>query len=136
MIVREDLPGGAGLTAYLILAEKQASALDEIRNFLKEKLPGYMVPILCSLEKFPLTPNGKLDRRALPAPENTDSGDEEIIEELSDATERMLAGIWSDVLKVPQVSVYDNFFDLGGHSLLATQVVSRIEKDLGVRIKP
>ncbi len=136
VIVREDLPGGPGLAAYVVLAEEQTSNLDEIRNFLKEKLPGYMIPILCSLEKFPLTPNGKLDRRALPAPECTDFGHEEMAEELSDATERMLAGIWSDVLKVPRVSVYDNFFDLGGHSLLATQVVGRIEKDLGVRMKP
>jgi amino acid adenylation domain-containing protein len=135
VIVREDLPGGPGLVAYVV-AQEQFSELDEVRKFLKEKLPGHMVPMLCLLEKFPLTPNGKLDRRALPAPENIELGQEEAVEELRDPIEQMLAEMWADILKVQRVSVYDNFFDLGGHSLLATQVVSRLEKDLGLRMKP
>ncbi len=95
-----------------------------------------MVPLLCSLVRFPLTPNGKLDRRALPAPDNTEFGSKEAVEELSDPIEQMLAEVWTDVLQVQRVSIYDNFFDLGGHSLLATQVVARLEKELGLRMKP
>ena len=136
VIVREDLAGGPRLVAYVVLAQEPLSALDDIRNFLKEKLPGYMVPLLCSLVRFPLTPNGKLDRRALPAPDNTEFGSKETVEELSDPIEQMLAEVWTDVLQVQRVSIYDNFFDLGGHSLLATQVVARLEKELGLRMKP
>lgn len=136
VIVREDLAGGPRLVAYVVLAQEQLSALDDIRNFLKEKLPGYMVPLLCSLQRFPLTPNGKLDRRALPAPDSTEFDSKEAIEELNDPIEQMLAEVWTDVLQVQRVSIYDNFFDLGGHSLLATQVVARLEKELGLRMKP
>lgn len=137
VIVRDDLSGGPRLVAYIILAQGQSSTLDDIRNFVKEKLPGYMVPILCPLERFPRTPNGKLDRRALPAPGDTEPERKEAAaDELHDPIEQALAGIWSDVLKVQRVSLYDNFFDLGGHSLLATQVVGRLEKDFGLRMKP
>jgi acyl carrier protein len=103
---------------------------------MKQKVPGYMVPILVELERFRLTPNGKLDRRALPAPSQVDLSSEPSFQEFRDPIEELLAGIWADVLKVPQVSVYDNFIDLGGHSLLATQVVASLEKKLGLRIKP
>jgi amino acid adenylation domain-containing protein len=135
VIVRDDLSAGPCLIAYLILAKHQDSLLDETRTFLKERLPGYMVPILCPVEKFPLTPNGKLDRRALPAPEATAS-ETDVVEELGDPVEQAIGNIWTDVLGVQQVSAYDNFFDLGGHSLLAMQVVSRLEKDLGLRMRP
>jgi surfactin family lipopeptide synthetase A len=136
VVVREDSPGDRRLVAYIVLAKEQPSSLKELRNWVKQKVPGYMVPILVALERFPLTPNGKLDRRALPAPDHVESDDERSFEGFRDPIEELLAGIWTDVLRVPQVSVYDNFIDLGGHSLLATQVVARLEKKLGLRIKP
>ena len=136
VVVREDSPGDSRLVAYIVLAKEQRSSLKELHKWVKEQVPGYMAPILVALERFPLTPNGKLDRRALPAPERVELSDERSFEEFRDPIEELLAGIWSDVLKVPQVSVYDNFIDLGGHSLLATQVVARLERKLGLRIKP
>lgn len=135
-IVHKDSPDDPRLAAYVVLAKERPPSVEELRNWVKQKLPGYMVPVLVPLERFPLTPNGKLDRRALPAPIQAELRDERSIEEFHDPIEELLAGIWTDVLKVPQVSVYDNFIDLGGHSLLATQVVARLEKKLGLRIKP
>jgi amino acid adenylation domain-containing protein len=133
-IVREDVAGDRRLVAYVVTRTSQ-SALDELKDALKAKLPTYMIPSLVSLERLPLTPNGKLDRRALPPPTDAVAGEQETAT-LEDPIEQLLAGIWKDLLKVQQVGVYDNFFDLGGHSLLATQVVARLENELGVRIKP
>lgn len=134
--VREDTPGDLRLAAYVTPLQSSMS-LNEIRGFLKEHLPGHMVPVLTSLDKLPLTPNGKLNRRALP-PLNEPTGDDsDRIQELSsDPIEQLLMRIWTETLKAPQVSVYDNFFDLGGHSLLATQMVAKLEQELGVRMKP
>ncbi len=81
---------------------------------------------------MPLTPNGKLDRKALPAPEQTRPDLTEAYTAPRTADEELLAGIWSEVLKVEKVGIHDNFFDLGGHSLLATQVVSRIRSAFSI----
>ena len=121
--------------AYVVPKKEEFSSLKDFRNFVKEKLPGYMVPILVALERLPLTANGKLDRRALPAPDQVDLSDDESSEGFREPIEGLLAGIWTNVLKVERVNIYDNFFDLGGHSLLATQVVASLEKELGLRIK-
>jgi len=136
VVVREDTPGDSRLVAYIVLSKEQRSSLKELRSWVKEKVPGYMVPVLVELDAFPLTLNGKVDRRALPAPNQVDLTDERSSEEFRDPIEELLAGIWADVLKVPWVSVYDNFIDLGGHSLLATQVVVKLEENLGLRIRP
>jgi len=136
VIVREDLPGDPRLVAYVVLAKEEFSSLKDLRNFLKEKLPSYMVPIVVPLERLPLTSNGKLDRRALPAPDHVELRDDQSFQGFREPIEELLAGIWTHLLKVDRVSIYDNFFDLGGHSLLATQVVARLEKELGLRIKP
>jgi acyl-coenzyme A synthetase/AMP-(fatty) acid ligase/acyl carrier protein len=135
--VREDAPGDVRLAAYVTPVQQPAS-LNEIRNFLKERLPGYMIPVLSSLAKLPLTPNGKLNRRALaPVHEPAVDDEKQMVEESSsDPIEQLLVRIWTETLKVPQVNVYDNFFDLGGHSLLATQVVARLEQELSLRMKP
>jgi len=122
--------------AYVVAAKEEFSSSKDLRNFLKEKLPSYMVPILVPLERLPLTANGKLDRRALPAPDHLELRDDQSFQGFHEPIEELLAGIWTRVLKVERVSIYDNFFDLGGHSLLATQVVARLEQQLGLRIKP
>ncbi len=136
VIVREDRPDDPRLVAYVVLAKEEFSSLKDLRNFVKEKLPSYMVPIVVALERLPLTENGKLDRRALPAPDHVEVSDDQSFEGFREPIEELLADIWTHVLKVERVSIFDNFFDLGGHSLLATQVVATLEKELGLRIKP
>ncbi|HEY0696410.1 MAG TPA: MFS transporter, partial [Micromonospora sp.] len=124
VIVREDTPGDKRLTAYLVGPAEHA----ELKAALKETLPEYMVPsAFVTLDALPLSPNGKLDRRALPAPVVSRESSVELVEPRND-TERMLAGIWSEVLGVETLGIDDDFFDLGGHSMLATQVVARIRK--------
>jgi amino acid adenylation domain-containing protein len=142
VLLREDVPGLQQLVAYVVPAEDEkrktndesadapvvrrpASLIPELRGFLAERLPEYMVPsALVLLDALPLTINGKIDRPALPAPERgTDS--EEYIAPRTDE-EKLLAQIWAAVLGRERVGVHDNFFELGGHSLLATQLISRI----------
>jgi non-ribosomal peptide synthetase component F len=111
----------------------QAVDLDELRSWLREQLPDYMVPAaLVPLETLPLTPHGKVDLQALPEP--PDDAQEEEYAPPSSATEATLAEIWSEVLGRDRVGVRTNFFDLGGHSLLATQVVARARDRLGVEV--
>ena len=117
------------------IQEKLARELvPRVRSLLKEKLPSYMVPYeVIALESFPLLPNGKIDRHSLPAPEVVEAG---LYGSLVPNTivEKVIAGIWEDVLGVQKVGIRDNFFELGGHSLKATQVVSRIQKQLGIEV--
>ncbi len=135
VIVREYAPGDRRLVAYVVFAGQEAASSADILTFAKRKLPSYMVPDLVKLDQLPLTSSGKLDRRALPAPEKGRSLDEAPSPEPKDDIEKLLAKLWSDILKVEHVSLYDNFFDLGGHSLSAIQVVARLQSQLGVRIK-
>ncbi|MFI7605992.1 amino acid adenylation domain-containing protein [Micromonospora sp. NPDC049366] len=124
VIVREDSPGDKRLTAYVVGPAEHAP----LRAALKETLPEYMVPAaFVTLDALPLSPNGKLDRRALPAPVVSREASVTLVEPRDD-TERLLAGIWSEVLGVPTLGIDDDFFDLGGHSMLATQVVAKIRK--------
>jgi amino acid adenylation domain-containing protein len=134
VIVREDVPGDRRLVGYVVPAPESTMQIGKLGNHLKERLPGYMIPALVILDRLPITPNGKLDRGALPLPGPAESGVEEPFEEPRDEIERFLAEIWEQLLQVDRVSVYDNFLDLGGHSLLAMQVVSKIEKQLGLRL--
>ncbi|HLO02136.1 MAG TPA: amino acid adenylation domain-containing protein, partial [Symbiobacteriaceae bacterium] len=128
--VRQRAAGDKRLVAYLSAAGEQPTAA-AMRHYLREHLPEYMVPsAFVWLEAMPLTPNGKVDRKALPAPE---AGDEMAAAHTDPQTpvEEILVGIWAEVLGVPRVSIHDNFFELGGHSLLATQVLARIRDSLG-----
>ncbi len=133
VIVREDLPGDRRLVAYIVPVREPAP-LVEICDYLKDKLPSYMIPVLVTLRELPLTPNGKLDRRALPPPERTESV--EAFEAPRDSIELVLAEVWKEVLGLERVGIYDNFVDLGGHSLTALQVVARLRSRLGVYVKP
>jgi len=127
----ELVKGRAGkrLVAYVVAFQESAPTMSELRVFLQHKLPEYMIPsAFVFLESLPLSPNGKIDHKSLPAPDlNRDGLEQAYVAPLS-PTEEILAGIWAEVLKLDRVGVRDNFFDLGGHSLLATQVVSRMRK--------
>lgn len=128
-VVREDEPGNRRLVAYVVPAGDSPPSVTELRNSLKQTLPEYMVPTaFVMLDKLPLSPNGKVDRRALAAPDIARPELEEAFVSPRTAVEEVVAGIWAAVLGVERVGVEDNFFELGGHSLLATQVVSRIQE--------
>ncbi|MFN6478156.1 non-ribosomal peptide synthetase [Nostoc sp. DedQUE07] len=122
------------LVAYVVPQVEQSPTVSELRQFLKAKLPEYMVPsAFVLLESLPLTSNGKVDRRALPKPELDSTLLEKFVAPRT-PMEEMLAQIWAEVLKVEQVGIHDNFFELGGHSLLATQLLSRIRTSFKVEL--
>jgi acyl carrier protein len=107
----------------------------ELRRYLKERLPEYMVPgVWVEMERLPVTANGKLDRKGLPEPGGERPELESGYDEPGTETEKKLAEIWAQVLGVEKVGVHDNFFDLGGQSLLATQIVSRTRKVLQIEL--
>ena len=134
IIACEDTPGNKRLVAYIVPQKDATPTPNELRQFLKEKLPEYMIPsAFVILESLPLTPNGKIDRRALPEPEQSYERTDKFILPRN-PIEEILVTIWSEVLKVKQVSINDNFFELGGHSLLATQLISRIRTNLQIEI--
>ena len=118
----------------MVLEEGQAVAVSELRSYLKERLPEYMIPgVLVQLAELPLTANGKVDRRALPEPEQSGTSAEGYVAPRT-VTEEIVAGIWASVLKLERVGRNDNFFDLGGHSLLAVRLISRLRKNLNVEV--
>jgi acyl-CoA synthetase (AMP-forming)/AMP-acid ligase II/acyl carrier protein len=129
-------PAAPGALANDPLRAAQARDLaPRLREWLREQLPEHMVPAaLVVMDALPLTPNGKVDRRALPAPEPVRLGGEEACAEPRTPTERRLAAIWAEVLRLDRVFVDDNFFDLGGHSLLATQLATRVREAFAVAL--
>ena len=131
VMAREDAPGEQRLVAYLTKDDDTDLTAIELRRYLKEKLPEHMIPsAFVMLDELPLAPNGKVERRALPAPEAV-AGDEDSFVAPRDAIELQLAEIWEEVLRVRAVGVRDNFFDLGGNSLLAVRLMAQIEKRFG-----
>jgi len=154
VVVKEDSPGDKYLVAYIVpaLASQvftadldseqniQDSAIirelvTELRNFLKEKLPEYMVPsaFVC-LKALPLSPSGKVDRRALPAPKTSKTALKGSFASPRTPTEEVVVDIWTQILGRERIGIHDNFFDLGGHSLLAIQVISRLRKAFQVEL--
>ena len=135
VLAREDVPGDKRLVAYLVPQPQQVVTTPDLRDFLRVKLPDYMLPsTFMLLEAFPLTSSGKVDRRALPQPEALRPDLAKAFVAPRTAVEEVLAGIWADVLHVEKVGVYDDFFELGGHSLLATQVVSCAQQEYNVEL--
>lgn len=123
---------GKNLCAYIVPSVSGKFSEGELRIFLENKLPGYMLPqAFVVLEKLPLTSNGKIDHRALPAPSEMQERTRGYGHP-SDATEEVITGIWSDVLGRNDIGIHDHFFHIGGHSLLATQVISRIRSAFSV----
>jgi amino acid adenylation domain-containing protein len=130
--VSQDIQCEQYLVAYIIAKEAKIS-LKSLKEFLRERLPEYMIPAaFVFLDAFPLTPNGKIDRQALPQT-NFEINREEFVAP-TETTEIKLAQIWQEVLKINQIGIYDNFLDLGGNSLLATQVISRLRQSFQVEI--
>jgi amino acid adenylation domain-containing protein len=135
VIVREDRPGDKRLVGYVVPADGVEAPNDgALRSHLKQTLPDYMVPsAFVRLTTLPLTPSGKIDRKALPAPQAGESDAAEFVAPRTEA-ERLVAGLWAEALGVPRISVDDDFFALGGHSLLASQILARLRRDHGVEL--
>jgi acyl-CoA synthetase (AMP-forming)/AMP-acid ligase II/acyl carrier protein len=130
---REDVPGESLLVAYLVANDTRVPTVTELRCFLNERLPPYMVPSrFVWLDRLPITPNGKLDRRSLTAVEATRPSLDRPYVPPRTPGEEALADIWREVLGVEQIGVDDDFFALGGHSLLTTRVMSRVRHAFGV----
>ncbi len=130
VLAREDRPGDKRLVGYVV-PNQEVLTTDQLRHFLKEKLPAYMVPYaFVMLEALPLTPNGKVDRRVLPAPDEVRQPEETFVAS-RDELELQLTEIWEKVLGIEPIGVRDNFFELGGHSLLAVRLFAQIEQTFG-----
>jgi amino acid adenylation domain-containing protein len=131
VVAREDELGDRRLVAYVVPVGDETLTISELRGFLGDKLPDYMIPAaLVTLDALPRTPQGKVDRRMLPAPTHERPDLDSGYVAPHTETERLLAEVWADILKLERVGVNDNFFDLGGHSLLATQVIARLREVL------
>jgi amino acid adenylation domain-containing protein len=132
VIVREDSPGNQRIVAYIV---SKTEITQELRSFLKQHLPDYMIPAaFVQLKALPLTPNGKVNRLALPAPDNHRPEQESVFIAPQTPIEQEIAEIWTAVLSLEKVGINDKFFDLGGHSLIATQLISRVRKNFGVDV--
>ena len=135
VVAREDIPGDKRLVAYAVPEQMQVLATSELRSFLRELLPDYMLPsAFVMLDALPLTANGKVDRGQLPAPSQINAKQGAGVAQARTAIEEVLVGLWADVLGLVQVGIEDNFFDLGGHSLLATRLLSRLHESLQVAV--
>lgn len=137
VVARNDLPRGLRLVAYVVpIKETIALRISELRSYLAAKLPDYMIPSsFVRLQEVPLTPNGKVDRRALPAPEEVDPWRDRVPVSPRTPLEAVLAYIWGEVLHLNNISVNDNFFELGGDSITAIRLISRIHQMFQVEIR-
>jgi amino acid adenylation domain-containing protein len=136
VLLREDEPGEKRLVGYVIPRADVSPTLsfDDIRSYLRKRLPDYMVPsYFVQLESLPLTHNGKLDKSALPHPGIQRQSEKRFLQPQTHM-EKTIASIWSEILNIGELSIYDNFFDLGGHSLLAIKVVTRLQENLGLNL--
>jgi acyl-coenzyme A synthetase/AMP-(fatty) acid ligase/acyl carrier protein len=135
VVVREDKKDDPRLVAYLVPVHGLTPTASELRAFVKTRLPDYMVPsAFVTLRALPLTPSGKIDRRALPAPVRERQLTEATFVRPQSKTEQLLASMWSEILDRRAIGVHDNFFELGGHSLLAAQLIRRVRESLSVEL--
>ena len=134
VLAREDVPGEKRLTAYAATGSL-APTVTDLRDYLKKRLPDYMIPsAFVFLRQFPLTPHGKIDRAALPAPESTNTLRDEVDAPSMMGVEKTVAGIVASLLGVAQVDAQANFFELGGHSLLGAQLIAQIRAAFGISL--
>jgi amino acid adenylation domain-containing protein len=131
VVAREDAPGDKRLVAYVVPAQIGQFETGGLLEFLRSQLPDYMIPVVIVLEAMPLSANGKVDRKALPAPSAENHLETKDFIAARNEIEKGLANIWSDLLAIQKIGIKDNFFELGGHSLLAIRLVSRIEQSFG-----
>ncbi|WP_460200802.1 AMP-binding enzyme [Scytonema sp. NUACC21] len=130
VVIAKEIAGDKRLVAYLLGQSEATPVVSELRSFLKQQLPDYMVPsYFVVLDAFPLTPNGKVDRKALPTPDQTRIEAQAYVAPRNEV-ERILTHVWQEVLNLERVGVNDNFFELGGHSLLIVQVHSKLNQKL------
>src|SRR5262249_5023259 len=133
---RQDDSTEKRLIGYVVFTESRTETAGGLRNFLKEKLPDYMIPALfVSLDELPLTLSGKIDRRALPAPAHERPSLKTELVPARTPAEKALTEIWCQALNLPQVGIHDNFFELGGDSILSIQIIARAGK-VGFRLTP
>jgi amino acid adenylation domain-containing protein len=131
VVVREDVPGDKRLVGYIVCSQNPTPTTTELRSFLQHKLPEYMVPgAFVFMDALPLTPNRKVDRRALPAPDTTRPELESAFVEAETGVEKVVVGIWAGALGLERIGIHDNFFDLGGHSLLLAKVHGQLQAAL------
>ncbi len=137
VLAREAQPGDQRLVAYLVYRDGEDLTPSDVRRYLREQLPDFMIPsIVMALQSLPLTPNGKVDRNALPEPFRTAPRAAVGFIAPAPGAEQMIAEIWESVLAVGRVSAEDNFFELGGHSLLSLRVAQAVEQRIGYRMDP
>ena len=135
VIAMEDHPGEKKLVAYVVPEQDRNLEFSDVRTHIRRTLPDYMVPSsFVELARFPLSPNGKVDRRALPAPEPAPIEIEGRVSSPGDGLESQLARIWEEILGIESIGVGDNFFDLGGHSLQAVHMFVEVERAFGKRV--
>ena len=131
---KSEIENPKSLVAYIVSDEDRQLKISELRNFLKQKLPEYMIPSsFVVLEALPLMPNGKVDRNRLPPPDGTRPPLTGEFAPPRTEIEELIAQTWREVLKIENVGIYDNFFELGGHSLLATQIIARLQRSFQQR---
>jgi amino acid adenylation domain-containing protein len=137
VLAREDVPGEKRLVSYIVPRQAQSLTVSDLRQFLQGKLPHYMIPaVFVWLEHLPLTPSGKIDRRALPTPESGRPNLDAVYVAPQTALEEIIAGIWASLLGVERVGIHDNFFESGGDSLTGTRLVARLRDIFHIEMPP
>ena len=127
VLIREDSPGDPRLVAYVVTNEPGGEVSNQLRSYVKAKVPDYMVPaVFVQLDALPVTGSGKVDRQALPAPDQSRPALEEEFVAPRNEIEESMAQIWREILELQRVGVHDNFFDLGGNSLVAMQIIAKV----------
>jgi acyl carrier protein len=135
VILQEDARGEKRLIAYAVFEPETSLTVSEMREFLKSRLPDYLIPAaLVHLEVMPLTPNGKIDRKSLPLAEQINGEGERILEPPRNRVEEALSVLWAELLGAEEVGINDDFFAIGGHSILASQLVSRLRETFQVEL--
>jgi amino acid adenylation domain-containing protein len=136
VVVCKDRSGEQQLVAYIVPSDRSVAPTAELRRLLKAKLPRYMLPsAFVPMTSFPLTPNGKLDRSALPPPEPRIAQSGHVAAAPKTLAQQVLTGIWIELLGVKPISIHDNFFDLGGHSLLIIRLINEVRRTLGFALR-
>jgi aspartate racemase len=134
VLAREDTPGDKRLVAYVVSGEQSAPAPEDLRNYLRERVPEYMVPsAVMILDALPLTPHGKVDHNALPVPQFVSRTGRDYVAPRN-GLQQQLVDIWEELFKLHPIGITDDFFELGGHSLMMIMLVARIEERLGKRV--